>query len=237
MNCNLGYTLYSFRSPSCAIIHPPPPSSINDPTSFSALILPHVIVWDPYLIPSTLTPQCIECNKPMERETWKLGQTPALEPRLLHGIEFNIILVSSRYKCFNGHSFLTTDPRVLKLLHSESVPFFLLHKTGFLKSFLDSIMGLIEEGLRVSAIERYIRNQRQASAARVISEVVNLNLLSEVPNELPLVESPFPSNDIILKCILAEFSLKCQKYFSAMSKIQSHCRISFDHTWLQILAI
>lgn len=194
----------------------------------SELILPPVIVWDPYLSIPSLSLQCVECNQSIERKAWKLGQSPALEPRLIHGIESNVILVSSQYICSNSHIFLTTDPRVLNLLSSDYVPFILLHRTGFVRSFLDCIIGLIGEGLRISAVERFICNQRHVNTARIATQVMGLH---PIPTALSILESPYPSNDVLYKCFLAEFTLNCVKYSSVMSKILSHCTISFDHTF------
>jgi hypothetical protein len=48
---------------------------------------------------------------------------------------------------------------------------------------------------------------------------------------LKLLETPYPSNDVICKCFLAEFILNRKKYSVVMSSICAGFNISFDHTF------
>ena len=93
-----------------------------------------MIVWDPYVSISTPN-QCVMCNQPIQRSVWKGGQSQGLQPKVLHDIDSVVILVSCQYRCVNDHIFLTTDPRVLELFFTENIPFILLHRSGFMKSF------------------------------------------------------------------------------------------------------
>ena len=169
--CHQGYS-YPIRSPLCVVIPSPPPYSIHSPNSGEA-ILPPVIVWDPYLSISTLDSLCIECNQKIERKSWKLGQSPAFEPRVIHDINSVVVLISCQYICFNNHTYLTTDPRLLQLISPECVPFVLLHKTGFLKSFINHIIGLVNEGLSISAVERFVHIQRRCTEASLTLQAQN----------------------------------------------------------------
>ena len=204
----------------CVVVPPPPPYSIVNGAHF----LPSVIVWDPYSSVPSLPLLCAVCNCPVVRKEWKRGQSPALEPRLLHDITSTVVLISSQYVCHNKHVVLTTDPRVLKLLLPEQIPFILLHRTGFLKTFKDQVIGLIEEGMSILGVERYIRKQRRLAISGVSSEPMNSDCSK-------VLETPYPSNDIICKCFLAEFMLNQNKYTTVMSNIRAKHTISFDHTF------
>ena len=111
------------------------------------------------------------------RKAWKLGQSPALQPRIIHDIESIVVLISAQYICCNNHIYLTTDPRVLQRISEIYIPFTLLHKTGFLKSFVNQVIGLIREGLNICAIERYIRSQRRATIAGLTNQVAELFII------------------------------------------------------------
>ena len=199
------------------------------------MFLPPVIVWDPFLSIPSLNLQCVECNQEIKRNAWKLGTSAGLEPRLLHSIESTVVLISARYVCPNSHQFFTTDPRVLELITSEQIPFILFHKNGFLRSFVDIVIGLIEEGLSVSAVERFVSKQRKLASLRRSDQVINTLSLNELDLSqiIPslLLETPYPSNDMICKCFLAEYMLNRKMYTNAMSRILAQESISFDHTF------
>ena len=148
---NTFYCTCQHRCPSCVLVLPPSPFSITS-SDLKEQILPPVIVWDPFSSGEPLL-RCIECNQPIERRNWKVGQSQGLQPRLLHDIDSIVILISCQDKCTNNHYFLTTDPRVLKLIPEADVPFILLHKTGFMKSFCRKVVGLIGESTSISAVE------------------------------------------------------------------------------------
>lgn len=215
------FTFYS-RSTKCVVVPSPPPHSICSIIP-EELILPPVIIWD------LLHHTCIECNNNIEKRAWKLGQSSALEPRLVHDIDSIIILVSSVYICSNGHTYLTTDPRVLQLITPECIPFILLHKTGFLKSFVSKVICLVKEGLGIVAIERFISSQRRATEINILTQVMNFLCLPEmaVCKTSSILVNPCPSNDIIRKC----FIINQQRYNYAMSQIMATDIISFDHTF------
>ena len=145
-----------------------------------------------------------------------------------------MILVACQYRCTNGHTFLTADPRVLELISTENIPFLVLHRSGFMKSFCRKVIGL-KEAMSISAVERYIKEQRRLSAAVVASQVKNKLSLSEDEvihsNTLLMLESPYPSNDLLYKCFITDIILNKERYTSAMSKISAERIISFDHTF------
>ena len=97
------------------------------------------------------------------RTTWKIGQSQGLQPRVLHDIDSVVIVVACQYRCTNGHTFLTTDPRVLELISTENIPFILLLIEVDLWS--PSVgKSLVGEAMSTSAVEWYIKEQRRCDA-------------------------------------------------------------------------
>ena len=157
-------TDYNCRSPSCVVVLPPPPTSLTS-TLPSEYFLPPVIVWDPY----TFTPPIPGyCNKIVKRKVWKLGQSQGLQPHLLHDVDCMIILISCQYVCPNNHTYPTTDPRVLELINCDDIPFVLLHKSGFLKSFVHRVFS---EGMTIAAVERFIKEQCRLFIETMVSQI------------------------------------------------------------------
>ena len=156
----------------------------------------------------------------------------SITTRAIHDINSIVLLVSCQYICLNSHAYLTTDPPLLQLIPPEYIPSVLLHKTGFLKSLIDHVIGLVQEGLSICAVERYVRNQRRVTETNLAAQI-RTRLISSEPDlkYLSLIINPCPSNDIICKCFLSEYLLNHQKYTSAMSKISAKDLISFDHTF------
>ena len=71
-------------------------------------------------------------------------------PRLLHASAHTVFLVGAVYVCEYGHQILSTDPRILMLIPDHLIPFVLLHRTGFLKDFLQTVILLVQEGKECS---------------------------------------------------------------------------------------
>lgn len=228
------------RSSICVVISPPLPHAIvlNRASGYNnagELILPFVMVWDPYVSGLLQTNRCIECGSDITRRAWRLGQSAALQPRLIHSIDTMIVLIASEYICSNRHIHLTTDARLLGLISSNCIPFVLLHRTGFMKSFMNQVIGLVNEGLCIQAIERFISNQRRSTEANLslqVSRVSGISVSESVAcRQLHLISHPHPSNDIISKCYLSEYLIHQGQYNMVMSKITALDMISFDHTF------
>ena len=178
---------------------------------------------------------CVVRNEPVTRKAWKIGNSPDLNPRLLHSIDSIVLLVSCQYVCQKNHIFLTTDPRLLHLIYSKHIPFVLLHKTGFLKTLVRHVVRLIREGMSISAVERFICHLRKSNFSIKYKQYANILSLS--PDDLShnafisLLQKPYPSNDIICKCFIAEVFLCRAMYASSMSSIFAKDVITFDHTF------
>ena len=127
--------------------------------NIDSYILPHVILWDPLnQFPSSFPHgiSCPTCSKLLDKITyWKWGQSTGLQPRVIHGLETTILIVPAI--CGNKHTLVSTDPRILNILKYEQLPFVLLHRTGFSKQFVLSIIQLLSEGMTISRVEQYIK--------------------------------------------------------------------------------
>lgn len=128
-------------------------------SDINCYVLPHVILWNPIQQFPNLYVSCLHgyCSRfPLSLKCWRIGQTNSLQPRVLHATDYTILLVSAVYKCPVGHESSSTDPRI-QLVGEDNLPFILFHKTGFIKSFEESVIELVKQGLTVKSIEGYVR--------------------------------------------------------------------------------
>lgn len=206
------------------------------------LILPYVILWNPLDQYSNLFKdglKCETCMGALQKEYWKQGQSLGNEPRLIHDVEHTVIVVVAVYQCQNGHTTSGTNPSLLQLLDSEHIPFILLHRTGFLKVLVRSMIQLISEGLTMSGIERYFKKMRQEFGANLLKQVImelkqhncnnELLYLSSFP--LTILLNPTPSDDTVYKCIMVDFLHNSELYDSQMQQLTAQSFISLDHTF------
>lgn len=205
--------LFSIAPRNAAVIVLPPPSPYilgqnpgND-LSLEDLILPHILFWDPvhqysaYFQGGLL---CETCKRNMKKAYWKCGQSEGKQPRLLHDAEHTILLVIAVYSCDNGHTISSTDPSILRKVNPELQPFVLLHRIGFTKAFVRSVIQMISEGMTVSAIERYFKKIRADYGATMLIKA-KLELVKSVGDMMNLQSSPLnllmnptPSDNIML---------------------------------------
>ena len=203
-------------------IVPPPNTAIED------LTLPYIIMWDP-LISGALgtTPKCPLCNVSLTGMRWTDASTASLNPRKLYGIESTVLLLSRMYRCsMCKTSFLAHDARILCQGHPQSVPFVLLHKSGFTRALVDMIHGLVRQGMSFYAMEtllaeNYWTRYCSRQVALVSSMAPNFN-----PDTADLV-----SNDLIEKCFLSTFRQEESRYNLAMTALTATDWIAFDHTF------
>ena len=76
-----------------------------------------------------------DCKGALVMRQWNVDR-----PRLLHASAHTVFLVGAVYVCEYGHQILSTDPRILMLIPDHLIPFVLLHCTGFLKDFLQTVI-------------------------------------------------------------------------------------------------
>ncbi len=83
---------------------------------------------------------------------------------------------------------VATDPRILEMLTLEQLPFVLLHRTGFTKAFISSIIQLVRKGMTIVQVEQYIISCRREYAA---SLYVRLQLTMPETSSLTMNSIPF----------------------------------------------
>lgn len=83
------------------LIHPPPcssiPSTLVPSIDYSNFILFHVMLWDPVLQLSYSNQiYCPEtgCGSKLHSKHWKWGQSTGSQPRVLHDVDYTVLLVS-----------------------------------------------------------------------------------------------------------------------------------------------
>lgn len=132
VSLTLAYVKILHHFSSCVIITPPSFSSSSEATLPGA-VLPHVILWSPLvqlqhvLSDSHQCPheQCLATITSNEHG-WNIGCSAGTCPRLIHDVDYMIILVPAVYTCQCGHVTLGTDPRILaRIAEQEFIPFIL----------------------------------------------------------------------------------------------------------------
>lgn len=240
--------------PLSVIISPPLPHDqlrTEAPTALLSnlpqFVLPYVMLWNPLLqlLPTrvgTGIPVCTigSCVGSLELKCWKVGQANSLQPRIVHTFEHTVLLVSAVFLCSFGHEVCSTDPRFLEQFSQAHVPFVLLHRTGFVKQFIQSTMSLIQQGLNFASVERFVSDRRQHFTMQIAYQIEEA-LKGQIPSDFQshflynqiseLISKPIPSNDVLCKCFVVEFLLNRESYSLHMSSILVKKYISIDHTF------
>ena len=69
-----------------------------------------------------------------------------------------VLLVGTTYKCTTDHhTVYLKDPRLIQRIAKIHLPLILLHRTGFTRAFIHSVVSLAKEGLPIRAIVRHIQ--------------------------------------------------------------------------------
>lgn len=243
INNGLNFDIHRSNAPQLGtVIHPPPcppATSLSVPAVLSNLILPHVMLWNPLLQLEKQTCFHSECNGNLHTTSWKCG-TGSLQPRVLHDIDYTILLVSAVWLCDNGHSISSIDERVLSAIYEKHgfQPFILLHKTGFTTNFIMTVVELIGEGISFSGVERIVCRKRRQYTATLSQMVLKVSasgaysfatLMKAEP--IQLIEHPLPSNDVFHKCFVVHFMKHKNAYNAHMNSIPTTDILSLDHTF------
>ena len=129
--------------------------------AFPYLMLP-VIIWSPLeQYSGYINNQCPKCeldNLPVTCLVpfgWTNGHSSENQPRLLHCVHVNVLLVSRVYRCDNDHHVLAHHPSIIKLFTAGNLrcllPFHLWHRTGFTIPLLEYITDLVDSGVSLKA--------------------------------------------------------------------------------------
>ena len=212
---------------SMEIMQPPSilPGNSAVPSDISTLLLPHVLFWHPLvqfpLLSNTLSKCPTEnCTGILMFHTWPIGQSKGKTPRLLHDICNIVLLVGAIYKCNKDHIIYSTDPRFIKRI-DRILPFILLHRTGYTRTFIHCVHSLVQNGLSMQAIAQHISDLRRQHASEMIlnlqsdyktytgQELTEAQTISLATSHYAAnIIQPMPTNDAVAKCCIADFFLE-----------------------------
>ena len=103
----------------------------------------------------------------MIRGDWQNGRNDDTMPRVIHGVDGIVLLVSRMYVCKFGHRCISHDKRILSAFPSSAhLPSALTHRSGLTSSCLLLVILLIEEGKKISAIEDALQETRKKNFYR-----------------------------------------------------------------------
>ena len=131
-----------------------------------------VLIWSPLEQYSNLISNyCPKCEDnsidPVSRLVpygWTNGVSNENQPRLIHCVHFNVILVSRIYRCNNGHRVLAHNPGIIKSFTTGHIrcllPFHLWHRTGFTVPLLEYVTDMCDSGMSLRHIESTLSSNR-----------------------------------------------------------------------------
>lgn len=200
-----------------------------------------MILWNPILqfssISNVLNKCPIEgCKGVIHIHGWTIGSTSGTQPRILHDLNYVILLVGAIYRCnFNSsHVIYSTDPRVINKINPVWLPFHLLHRSGYTHHFVQSVINLVQEGLSVEAISRHVKNQRDQYIKEImlkLSSLLDKSCTLLMTENADAMSHPYPSNDIIARCFIITFQKNEDFYTEQMINLNVGSCISLDHTF------
>lgn len=235
--------LLYFTGQSYTTLHSVPLPSLSTLTDVELedFLSPLVLLWNPNITHHALVKerlkQCISCGMPYSMGFWNDGSTCARQPRKLHAMNNVVLLVSAVYVCENNHRLLSHDTVILDCFPLKTViPFVLLHKTGFVREFVETCTSLIRTGVNFYGMETLIAERRMATYARGCNHfslhktVTQRDCISD-ENFYGSYLSECPSNSVLTKVFLASFLNDEHIYLQEMDSISVGSYISFDHTF------
>ena len=226
----------------CSIIPPPNPLMVpSSMTTIEGFLLPYILVWNPLLLFPTFFPQGVQCPKPgcksyVRFSLWNVGRSISHGPRILHEMNYIVLLVPAMYLCTDGHELISTDPYILQQFpEQEHIPFFLFHRSGITRQFCRAVISLCIEGLSFSAVEHFITSRRTDYIASLQLQVQCIPQFRTVflctHPSLNQLHLPYPSNNLLTKCFIQNFAENRDIYTNEMSSLQTSGFISIDHTF------
>ena len=225
---------------SYGVVYPPQCISAHPVASAQDLLhqftLPPVILWNPLVTSHGLVIQCSVCDQVMYQSSWNDGSLQYNSPRILHDLKSNALLVSSMYKCANGHKTVAHDERVLNKLSYTSIPFILLHKSGFTKDFVNFCFTFCQGGMNFHSLEKaiaQIRWQFYEDRRQLYTEYGNQHEIEQF-QILPFAEGGkqyLPSDDTLCQCFVTLFLKNEHLYRSYLQSMPVGEYLSADHTY------
>ena len=176
---------------------------------------------------------------------WTDGRSLGNNPRLIHGVSTNILLISRMYLCSQGHKVYGHHPSILDKFKRQDlcclIPFLLWHKTGCTVTLCSYIECVVSKGLTMQQIEKTLLENR---INRFYSMKLRYEKLSmfrkKEDHKFPNVDEPqvsffkqCPTRHAITAFFLLKFWEKEPAYTCRMSSITSQSKyvwLSCDHT-------
>ena len=129
-----------------------------------------VILWSPIeQYTQYIRNECPKCrmeglSSVLVASGWNSGHSADHQPRLIHCLESNVILVSRVYHCCKGHTVFGHHPGILeafKVANIQSlVPFQLWHIAGFTQTMIENIDHMIQLGIHMQQLESVFVEKR-----------------------------------------------------------------------------
>ena len=197
---------------------------------------PSVLLWNPLLSHRLIVNiKCPDCGSNVDLKQWNDGSCPSRQPRLLHEVETIVFLIGCVYRCPLSHECMSHDARILRQLSEVGceIPFVLLHRTGFMTSFVELCYTLVTSGMNFYNLESMIIERRWSNYAKKMKVVSDTCTLQDCSSEnfLQSCLANSPSNSILTQCFIAMFNLEEHLYICEMESINIGTSISFDHTF------
>ena len=208
------------------------PSALDILHEFS---LPSVIIWNP-LLTHGLSIQCSACDQCVHLSFWNDGSLHYNSPRTIHDVKSHVLLVSAVYTCVNGHKLLAHDEKVLSKVMYTSIPFILLHRSGFTKDFVNFCYTFCQRGMNFQSLERAIaqlRWQHYDDRKKLYTEYASKCNEDEI--QIPLFTEVavkhLPSDDTLCQCFVTSFLKYEDLYRSFLQSIPVGEHLSVDHKY------
>ena len=172
--------------------------------------------------------KCNQCGRILNNSYWNDGSSSAKQPRMIHGLNDIVYLVSAVYTCDKRHKVFAHDESILRLLPWTLIRFILSHQTGFTKELYDMCTSFCRRGINFYNMESLVIERRWESFVR------KQDLLSVKIDDSDFWKSPMsnsPSNNMLAKCFLIGFLWHENVYLQEMASMPIGESISFDHTF------
>ena len=172
------------------------------------------------------------------------------QPRLLYGIDSNVLLVSRIYCCANHHYVLAHHPDILqqysRLNISCLIPFHLWHRAGFTASFMTYVDHLLEIGIAIQQVESMCASNRIRLFYSLKEKFEKLQITqpSCQQHSFPMYEDESmacwrysPTCHAVAACFLYMFRERETLYHYHMSSISlpaDNLWLSCDHTFKSV---
>ena len=124
-----------------------------------------LILWSPFEQHpvSMLCPKCepqVQCDSQLNAIDWCDGHSMHRQPRLIHCVHTNILLVSRVYRCKNGHEVLGHHPSIIARFATVGcpslVPFRLYHRSDFTSTLISYVTSMVQCGCTFMQIEEML---------------------------------------------------------------------------------